>query len=89
MEPLSPEMRKALKRAHPDLTDAELDRYEELLSERMDCDPETEANRIAELDQERMALLKERMPRYNDVARQVASERPPRKPRPKPTVIVK
>ena len=89
MEPLSPKMRVALKQVHPGLTDAEIDRYEALLSERMQCDPETEVKRIADLDNERVTLLKDRMPQFNDVVRQIAAEAPPRKPRRAPTVTVK
>ena len=89
MEPLSPKMRAALKQVHPGLTDAEIDRYEALIFERMQCDPETQAKRIADLDDERVTLLKERMPRFNDVARQIASEAPPRKQRRAATVTVK
>jgi hypothetical protein len=89
VEPLSPEMRAALKRAHPGLTDAEIDRYEELLFERMQCDPQTEAGRIAEIDRKRVVLLQKRMPLYNDVVRQVKAETPSRKPKSSPSVTVK
>ena len=43
MEPMHPELREALKEAHPGLTDREIDRYEELLAARMRCDPERDA----------------------------------------------
>ena len=89
MEALSPKMRAALKKAHPGLTDGDIDRYEVLSLERMQCNPETEAKRMAVLDDECLTLLREKMPRYNDVARKIAAETPPPKPRPAPKVTVK
>lgn len=71
MEPMHPELREALKEAHPGLTDREIDRYEELLAARMRCDPEREAARIAELDRERRELVESAMPRYAAVAQAV------------------
>ena len=68
MEPMHPEFREALKAAHPGLTDREIDRSEELLAERMRCDPDREAARIAELDDERRELIERAMPRYAAVA---------------------
>ncbi len=68
MEPLHPELRAALKEAHPDLDDSDLDRYEELLEARFRIDPDLEPERLRELDREREALLNRVMPRYNEVA---------------------
>ena len=67
MEPLHPEVRAALKTAHPGLTDEEIDRSEELLSMRMRLDPDTAAEQIAKLDRERMELIQRKMPRYAQV----------------------
>lgn len=67
MEPLHPDLRAALKAAHPGLSDSDIDRSEELLAERMLCDPERQADRIARLDQERLALINRVMPRYKSV----------------------
>ncbi len=67
MEPLEPEFRAALKRAHPGLEDSDIDRYEELTAQRFLIDPDTAPERLRELDQERARLLRERMPRYRDV----------------------
>jgi hypothetical protein len=66
---MHPEFREALKAAHPGLSDREIDRSEELLAERMRCDPQREAARIAELDRERRALIESAMPRYAAVWR--------------------
>jgi hypothetical protein len=67
MEPLEPEFREALKRAHPGLEDRDIDRYEELLAQRFLIEPEKAPQRIRELDREREQLLRERMPRYGEV----------------------
>ena len=69
MEPLHPQLRAALKEAHPDLDDADLDRYEELLAARFRIDPDREPDRLRELDREREALLNRVMPRYDEVTR--------------------
>ena len=69
MEPLHPQLRAALKEAHPDLDDADLDRYEELLAARFRIDPDREPERLRELDREREALLNRVMPRYDEVTR--------------------
>ncbi len=82
MEPLSPKLRKALKQAHPDLTDEDIDQTEELLVRRMRIDPEKEAGEIERLDLERAALLERLMPRYREVAQSLtaAAARPKRRP---------
>ena len=67
MEPLEPEFRAALKRAHPGVQDSDIDRYEELTAARFLIDPDREPGRIRELDREREQLLQERMPRFRDV----------------------
>jgi hypothetical protein len=71
VEPLRPDLRAALKEAHPGLTDDDIDRAEELVSLRMTCDPENEAARIADLDRQLSELISEKMPRYNEVSRLV------------------
>ena len=40
MEPLHPELRRELLRVHPDLTDRDLDEYEQLTAQRFTLDPE-------------------------------------------------
>jgi hypothetical protein len=46
MEPLNPKLRTALKRAHPGLTDEDIDRTEELLGSRMQFDPDKDSKEI-------------------------------------------
>lgn len=88
MEPLHPELRKALKDAHPGLTDAIIDRTEELLGRRQACDPEREKDKIAELDRERLEIIGRSIPRYAEVARAFAKQMAQRHPRPPRKVTV-
>lgn len=76
MEPLHPQLREALKQAHPGLTDQDIDRFEELLARRMTCDPEREADQIEQLDRERIEMIRDLMPRYAEVARAFAARKP-------------
>jgi len=87
MQPLHPKVRQALKNAHPGLTDAEIDRVEALITRRFALDPEKHADEIRRLDAERVALIKERMPRYKEITRAFAEETRA-KPRPRPAVRV-
>jgi hypothetical protein len=75
MEPLHPDLRAALKRAHPGLTDEEIDRSEELLNERMNTDPDRDPGRIERLDTERTELIRTAMPRYAEVVQVFQAER--------------
>ena len=85
MEPLHPDLRKELKEVHPGLTDEDIDRAEELLAQRMLHDPEKEQERIMQLDQDRMDLIEQKMPHYNEVVRAFkerrvnSQEKPPKK----------
>jgi hypothetical protein len=91
MEPLPDELRAALKAAYPKLTDAIIDRTEALLSAQMLCNPETEQDEIARLDQECRALIRKEMPRYTEIL-QAASARmdeAPSPPRPKVRIALK
>ncbi len=74
MEPLSKEMREALKRAHPGLTDEIIDRHEELIRERFQQDPNDRAN-IERLTTEAEALARLHMPHYAEVAQVVQQEK--------------
>lgn len=67
MDPLHPAFRDLLKQAHPDLTDAIIDRYEELTARQFLLDPEADAERFAALDRERQRILREYMPRYREL----------------------
>lgn len=78
MEPLVPELRALLKEAHPGLTDEDIDLSEELLDERMNTDPDTDPNRVAELDRRRTELIRRAMPRYTEVVRAFNASRGPR-----------
>ena len=89
MEPLHPQLRALLKEAHPGLTDEDIDRSEELLARRMSYHPEREADRILEVDRERMTLIRRVMPRYADVARAFAAQRRRPQPKPAPNVTIK
>jgi hypothetical protein len=82
MEPLHPEARAALKKAHPGLTDPDIDYYESLVSARFNVDPSAHPERLAEIDRQRLEFLKRSMPHFEAVVRQVAAERktPIRKP---------
>ena len=76
MEPLEPQFREALKREHPDLSDADIDRYEELVALRFRIDPDREADRLRRVDEERDELVRRAMPRYREVwQRHIASRR--------------
>jgi hypothetical protein len=88
VEPLDPEYRAALKAAHPGLTDEDIDRTEELLAERMRCDPEREAERIARLDRERQELIRRTMPHYAAVSQAFKSRRAQEQRKAAPSVKV-
>ena len=49
MEPIHPKLRKELKRIHSRLTDADIDRYEELTSLRFTLNPITASGQIREI----------------------------------------
>jgi len=87
MEPLKPEFREALKREHPGLTDADIDRHEALLAERFRLHPTRDSARINAIDEERQRLLSERMPRYGEIVERFQAAR--RSPPPKPGPIVR
>lgn len=74
MEPLRPSVRQALKEAHPSLTDEEINRVEELLARRFQLDPETEQNTINELDRQREELIRNVMPRYQEVIQRITRQ---------------
>lgn len=67
MEPIHPSLREELKRVHPGLTDADIDRYEELTSLRSTLDPATSEEQIRQIDAQRARLVRERMPRLADL----------------------
>jgi hypothetical protein len=71
MEPLHPSIRQALKEAHPGLTDNDIDRYEELLSQRYAYDPEEDGEKIQKLDKVRERLVQEKMPKFREVYQRI------------------
>lgn len=80
MEPIRPDLRAALKEAHPGLTDQEIDRAEELLVERMSIDPQKEPERIASIDRERQELIRRTMPRFAQVTQALKARRQTKDP---------
>jgi hypothetical protein len=67
MEPLHPTLREELKRTYPGLTDADLDRYEQLTSLRFRIDPDASPEEIRRVDAERMQLIRAKMPRLGEL----------------------
>lgn len=83
VEPLHPELREELKAAHEGLRDSDIDRLEELIAVRFTLDPERDAEQLRAVDRERILLLQEKMPRFEDVyqrfrARKLQQQEPPR-----------
>ncbi len=89
MEPLHPQIREALKQAHPRLTDDDIDRIEAMTMQRFEFDPEKEAARIQALDAERANLIQEKMPRYQEIVRAFSTARARPRPRRTPRVEIK
>jgi hypothetical protein len=75
MEPLDPELRGALKSAHPGLSDEIIDQCEALLAKRFSYHPMKDAALIAELDKQRMILIDRFIPHYGRVAIEVAAKK--------------
>jgi hypothetical protein len=67
MEPIHPLLRDELKRVHPGLTDADIDRYEELTSLRFTLDPTASAEEIRDIDVQRARLVQTKMPRLAEL----------------------
>lgn len=74
MEPLKPSFREALKQEHDGLTDDIIDLSEELLAQRFLVDPEAEPLRVQELDHQRAELLRQKMPKYQQVLQKVREQ---------------
>jgi hypothetical protein len=75
MEPLHPDLRAALKAAHPGLTDTQIDQHEELLAQRFQLDPETQEPEIRALDRRREQLVQQYMPKFQQVAQMLHQRR--------------
>lgn len=67
MEPLHPDVKKALKNAYQDLADDYIERYEELLQARFLIDPDENPQEIARLDREREQLIEQFMPQFQEI----------------------
>jgi hypothetical protein len=67
MLPVDADVREALKKAHPGLTDADIDRYDALTSLRASLDPRTSADQIRRIDAERDAIVRTKMPRLGAI----------------------
>lgn len=67
MEPLHPDVKKALKDAYQDLADDYIERYEELLQARFLIDPVENSEEIARLDRERNQLIQQFMPQFQEI----------------------
>jgi hypothetical protein len=74
-EPLHPAFREALKRAHPDLTDDDIDRFEELTAQRFTLDPDENEVQLRELELERTNLLRQKMPQFQAVEQAFEAQR--------------
>jgi len=81
MEPLRPDLREALKEAHPGLTDDVIDEYENLTALRYKLDAGAFEESLAEIDRKRELLLKTRMPQFAQVAQLVSALRKTQTPR--------
>lgn len=75
MEPLHPDLRAALKEAHPGLTDEIIDQHEALLVQRFMIDPDQHPAEIRELDRRRELILQQHMPRYREVFQMYEAKR--------------
>lgn len=75
VEPLHSGLRDALKQAHPGLTDADIDRFEELTAQRFTLDPRENQIQLRVLDLERNELLKQKMPQYLTVEKAFKARR--------------
>jgi len=67
MEPIHPSLREELKRAHPGLTDADIDQYEALTSLRFTFDPATQQDEIRRIDEQRLQLVRAKMPHLGEL----------------------
>jgi hypothetical protein len=77
VQPLRPEVRAALKRVHPDLTDATINRVQALLVLSSQLDPRRYADQIEALDRERVTIMEQQIPRYAEVVQALKRSRDP------------
>lgn len=84
MTPLEPELRRALKEAHPGLADEVIDEYEKLTVMRSQLTPGRSAEAIATIDRQREKLLRDQMPYFAQVSQMVGARRRSEAARPEP-----
>src|SRR3954454_21575041 len=72
---MHPDLRVALKRVHPGLTDAQIDEYEALLAQRFLFDPETQQADIRNVDRRLEEVIRRYMPQFAQVAQDFAHGR--------------
>lgn len=75
MEPLDSTFRTALLQAHEGLAEQNIDEVETLLSQRFMLDPETQADRLAEMDARIAELMNRHMPGFSQVAASISTLR--------------
>jgi hypothetical protein len=75
VEPLDPDLRRELKRAHPGLQDIDIDALEKLIAKRFRLDPQRDVEALRAIEREKDALLKRAMPHYHEVVQRVQAER--------------
>ena len=73
MEPFLPEFRRALKEAHPGVSDSDIDRLQELTTRRASIGGERDAQTRLSLDHQIDELLREKLPQFDKVAREHAA----------------
>jgi hypothetical protein len=81
VEPLDPDLRRELKRAHPGLQDSEIDAFEGLIAKRFRLDPQRDEEALQAIEREMDALQKRAMPHYHEVVQRVQAEREREAPR--------
>jgi hypothetical protein len=90
MQPFEPELREALKKAHPGLTDADIEAVEAMLSRRQDIDRKRRPEEARRLDLEWQALTAQKVPKLREVMRAFDRQQiRQQQPRPKPAVEIK
>jgi hypothetical protein len=80
VEPLHPDLRRELLNIHDGLDDNDLNRLEELTARRFTLRPDRDAAELREIDAEREALLREKLPFFREVSASFAARRNVRAP---------
>jgi chorismate mutase len=88
MEPMRPDFRRALKEAHPGLTDEVIDEYEKLTAMRYRLDQQKFRASVDEIDRKRDELLRARMPYFAQVAQAMVAQRKAERPGPESNFTV-